>query len=104
MTANDKTGQKLVDSMRKTKAAAADKAGAQNSRGPAPAKKAARPQAKKKAAARRSPNILPNAAASSPARTTFSAFIPAGTGRMNCTRRTPRTTPNKTGQDNAHTR
>ena len=57
MTANDKTGQKLVDSMRKTKAAAADKAGAQNSRGPAPAKKAARPQAKKKSAARRSPNI-----------------------------------------------
>lgn len=54
MTANDKTGQKLVDSMRKTKAAAADKAGAQTSR--APAKKATRPQARKKAAARRTAN------------------------------------------------
>jgi hypothetical protein len=56
MTANDKTGQKLVDSMRKTKAAAADRAGAAKFGAAASPQKSVRPQAKKKAAARRSPN------------------------------------------------
>jgi hypothetical protein len=59
MTANDKTGEKLVDSMRKTKAAAADKNDAaqnptQASQTQTSQTKKSQPQAKKKTAAKRS--------------------------------------------------
>ena len=53
MTAKDKTGAKLVDSMRKTKAAAADKADSAANAAQETAKQKSPPPAKKRAAAKR---------------------------------------------------
>jgi hypothetical protein len=53
MTANDKTGQKLVDSMRKSKAAAADKAGATQTASQQSQKKKSPAQTRKKTATQR---------------------------------------------------
>ncbi|MGA7966440.1 MAG: hypothetical protein WCB49_11240 [Gammaproteobacteria bacterium] len=52
MTANDKTGEKLVDSMRKTKAAAATKAEAPQSVQKQPRAQKPQPRTRKKAASR----------------------------------------------------
>ena len=51
MTSTDKTRQQLVDSMRKTKAAAAGKTAAVNKKSPQPVSRKARPKRAKNAAA-----------------------------------------------------
>jgi len=48
MSTNDKTGEKLLASMRKTKAAAADKPAASQGESQPPQKKESKPQPKKK--------------------------------------------------------
>lgn len=53
MSTNDKTGEKLLDSMRKTKAAAADKPAPSQGESQPPQKKESKPQSKKKAEPKR---------------------------------------------------
>lgn len=61
MSTNDKTGEKLVDSMRRTKAAATDKAAGQQTTARAASRRPAQPQARKKLTSKRSPAADRNA-------------------------------------------